>query len=653
MKMRILGLAAALALCWAAASAEKIAKPGITPVQAELMADLHARLLKVGGTVYARVTVDWKGPGCVLRNGAVLEAHVVSVIPRIKPAKGSEVGLAFAKAQCGQLTMGPFELLLSAVAAPPEKSDRGIFDDNLPVTSLSGATGQNILTSRRVISEFNLQLESQLYRFPLVPRIQMGDVYGIRGLKLSVGTGPENSSILTSKDHDVSLQKHSLFLLVPAQGTFPRASANSSVDPNIDARAAGAPPTGASANHIPTVEKTAVAPARPPVDDIDLCPPPHCNLALPSGNANEAEHAAATISIRQLGYAPRPQKERYSFDHDEALAYLGPRELLVAFNPHELVSRHAPMSGSTVRVIRAALVDTETHRVTHTVDWELHDYEQFLWPLAEGRVLVHVGSELRVYGEGLQIQNRVSLDGPLAFVRVTPDGSFMAIGVIHERHTPELHAQLVQNLNGDPEEDVNILVLNRNFETIAKSSALSDLMAPTLLNEGQARLTALPNMRYRISMMSWDNHASILTQFNSSCTPELSSIAPDLIFLITCEKHNRRREYRVLRSNGKLALKGGSTVNECGHAAESSANRAAFVVKIVQSTQPVPAGAPLRAAQFSSEELHVYRATDGKRLLGVRVGSPSLSRDGYALAPDASQLAILTRDQLAVYSVPR
>jgi hypothetical protein len=653
MKMRILGLAAALALCWAAASAEKIAKPGITPVQAELMADLHARLLKVGGTVYARVTVDWKGPGCVLRNGAVLEAHVVSVIPRIKPAKGSEVGLAFAKAQCGQLTMGPFELLLSAVAAPPEKSDRGIFDDNLPVTSLSGATGQNILTSRRVISEFNLQLESQLYRFPLVPRIQMGDVYGIRGLKLSVGTGPENSSILTSKDHDVSLQKHSLFLLVPAQGTFPRASAVSSVDPNMDGRAAGPPPTGASANHIPTVERTAVAPARPPVDDIDLCVPPQCNLTLPSGNANEAAHAAATISIRQLGYAPRPQKERYSFDHDEALAYLGPRELLVAFNPHELVSRQAPMSGSTVRVIRAALVDTETHRVTHTVEWELHDYEQFLWPLAEGRVLVHVGSELRVYGEGLQIQNRVSLDGPLAFVRVTPDGSFMAIGVIHERHTPELHAQLVQNLNGDPEEDVNILVLNRNFETIAKSTALSDVMAPTLLNEGQARLTALPNMRYRISMMSWDNHASILTQFNSSCTPELSSIAPDLIFLVTCEKHNRRREYRVLRSNGKLALKGGSTVNECGHAAESSANRAAFVVKIVQSTQPVPAGAPLRAAQFSSEELHVYRATDGKRLLGVRVGSPSLSRDGYALAPDASQLAILTRDQLAVYSVPR
>jgi len=29
-----------------------------------------------------------------------------------------------------------------------------------------------------------------------------------------------------------------------------------------------------------------------------------------------------------------------------------------------------------------------------------------------------------------------------------------------------------------------------------------------------------------------------------------------------------------------------------------------------------------------------------------------MSRDGYALSPDASQLAVLTRDQLAVYSVP-
>jgi hypothetical protein len=334
------------------------------------------------------------------------------------------------------------------------------------------------------------------------------------------------------------------------------------------------------------------------------------------------------------------------------LAYLGPRELLVAFNPHALVSRDVQRSGSTVRVIRAALVDTQTRRVTRTVDWALPDKWQYLWPFAGGRVLVHVGSELRVYGEGLQIQKRIPLDGPLAFVRVTPDGSFIAVGVLHERHAPELHAQLRENLNGEPEEDVNILVLNSNFETIAKSTARSNLMAPTLLNEGQATLGAQSNMRYRISMMTWDNHASVVARFTSSCTPELSSIAPDLIFLVSCDKRTQGREYRVLRRDGKLALKGDSTENDCGHAAEGSANQEAFVVKIVQSSVPVPPGAPLNSAEFSSEELRVYRAADGRRLLAVRVTSPSLSRDGYALAPDASQLAVLTRDQLSIYSVP-
>jgi hypothetical protein len=283
----------------------------------------------------------------------------------------------------------------------------------------------------------------------------------------------------------------------------------------------------------------------------------------------------------------------------------------------------------------------------------MRDHRQYLWPLADGRVLVHVGSELRVYGEGLKIQNRVPLDGPLAFVRVTPDGSFMAVGVLRERHTPELHAALRENLNDDPEEDVSILVLNRTFETIAKSTAQSNLIAPTLLNEGQVTLAAQSNLRYRISMVTWDNHASVLARFVSSCTPQLSSIAPDLLFLVSCDKQNGGREYRVLRANGKLALKGDSTLNECGHAAEGSANQEAFVVKIVQSTLPVPPGAPMSAAQFSSEELRVYHAADSKRLLSVRAGPPSLSRDGYALAPDASQLAVLTRDQLTVYSVPR
>jgi len=643
MRIRITARVAAFALCCPVLLAGSAPKPGITPIQAELLADVRAHQLKVGQPVYARVQIQWQGTDCFLKNGAILEGHVISVVPHTKVVADSQLGLAFTKAQCSGLKMADFKLLVAAVAAPPPDMDRGILTDALPLNT-AGAGGISALKSMQESTNLNLQIDTMGDEPPSLPPMKMGDVSGIRGMKLSVGSGPDNSSVLTEANRDLTLLDHTVFLLIPLEGTFP-----------VESTSAGGPQPAGAAGSSSTPAAT-IVPALPPatVQDIDLCVPPGCDVALPAGNATSATSATTSISIDQLGYVPRPQRVQKVFDHDEELAYLGPHELLVAFNPHILLSRHElGAAGVTVRVIRAVVVDTETHRVSHSVDWELPDNGQYLWRLVEGRVLVHVGSELRVYGPGLKVQNRIGLTGPLAFVRVTPDGSFIAVGVVHERHSAELHAQLSQNLGGEPEEDVNILVLNRNFESIAASRTHSGLQPPTLLNEGQAKLLAQPDERYRILMQTWDNHASTFARFDSSCTPELSSMTADLIFMVSCDRQSEEFQYRVVRPNGKLELKSTPDSSNFGYAAEGSANHEVFAVKTVQSTRPVPEGATFSAADLSSEALGVYRAADGKRLLNVQVGSPSSSRDGFALAADGSQLAVLTRDRLSVYSVPR
>jgi hypothetical protein len=646
-KMRIPLLITSLALCCTVLLADDAAKPGVTPIQAELMADVRAHKLKVGEPVYARVQIRWEGTDCILKNGAILGGQVVSVVPHTKTAADSQLGLEFTKAQCSGLKMDDFKLLVAAVAAPPPDMDRGVLTDALPLNTTAsgpGNTGIGALKTMQESTNMNLQTDLMGGGPPPLPPMKMGDVVGIRGMKLSIGSGPDNSSVLTATNHDLTLLEHTVFLMVPLEGTFPL----------MRAHAAVAQPGAGGASGLSGGTTTTTAPPAdlPVLPDIDLCVPPQCDVALPPGNATAIGNAPDSISIGQLGYTLRPQKVMKYFDYEEALAYLGPRELLVTFNPHQLMPRHLLGSGErTVRVIRAALVDTATHKVTHTVDWEMPDNNQYLWPLSEGHVLVHVGSELRVYGAGLKIQNRLGLTGPLAFVRVTPDGSFFAIGVIHERHSAELHEQLRQHLDAEPEEDLDILVLNRNFEPIAATKTHSGLLPPTLLNEGQAKLLAQPDMRYRILMQGWDNHTSTFARFDSSCKPELSSIAPDLIFLVSCDSHTEEYQYRVVRPNGKLALKSSTNSSDFGYAAQGSANHEVFVVKTVQSTRPVPEGATFSAADLTSEALGVYRAADGKRLLNVLVGSPSSSRDGFALAPDGSQLAVLTRDQIAVYPV--
>ncbi len=71
MKIRLL---APLAVCCTVLlCAESVPKSGVTPVEAQLLADVRAHQLKVGQPVYARVQTRWNSTDCSLRPGAILE----------------------------------------------------------------------------------------------------------------------------------------------------------------------------------------------------------------------------------------------------------------------------------------------------------------------------------------------------------------------------------------------------------------------------------------------------------------------------------------------------------------------------------------------------------------------------------------------------
>lgn len=637
---RIIAIAIPLVLWSTGARADSASMSSATPIQAELSGDLAARFLHQGSIVHAKVAVEWNGPDCFLRKGAILEGHVLSVVPHSKTVPDSEVSVAFTQAQCGRQNMSALDLTLVAVAAPPAHRDLGILDAPLPM----GTSGKGGITSLKM-AQMGLIMPAAGtgLDMPQLPAFKVGDVIGISRLKLAIRVGRESGSVLRMKGQDVSLDAHTMFLLVPTQNVF-------SVVPGAAQPRESSQPASAAIAPVPAPVPELPP---PPVDDIAHCTPAPCDAALSSGNAIDVGKTAISISIRELGYVPRPGRIMNGLDHDDALAYLGPGELLVAFKPHILATRHElGSSGPTRRVIRAALLDTKTFKVIQTVDWELPDFQDYLWPLSDGRVLVHVGSELRVYGRELKIENRKPLNGPLAFVRLSPNGNFIAVGVVHERHAPQLHDQLREETGAEPEEDIRVEVLNRALETVAESTASSNLMAPTLLDEGQAMLLAQKDHHYRIAMLTWDSHTSTIARFTSGCTPQMSSIAPDLIFLVSCDKQANFRDYRLLHSDGKPVLTGRSTLNDIGHAVESSTNQRFFVVKIVESSSAVHPNASFSADDLVSEKLVVYRTTDGKRLLGVRVGFPSSSSSAYGLSPDGSELAVLNREQISVYTVP-
>jgi len=613
----------------------------LVPVEAELLSSLEVRKLHTGAVIYARVTQDWAGPGCVLKRGATLEANVTAITMHSKMESDSLIALSFARAQCDGSDMMPFGLMLSAVAAPDDR-DSGDVTTDLPTTfGASGGSGN----LRSVDQQVDPMLVN-LHRFPVTANLRAGDVLDIKGLKLIVGGGPDSSSVLVRRGRDVELFKHTRLLLIPAsvsnaraQPGLPLRDSSSVVKADLEIR---------------PEPKAAEQPAE---EDLDACAPPACSIASPDAASAANVRAVGSVSIVSLGYAPRPQIEIDAPGQDEALAYLSQKELLVAFNPHSLVPRHGDaLTGSTVRVIRAALVDVVNQRVIRTVDWHLPDRKQFLWLLAQHRVLVHVGNELRVYGPGLKVEEHLGLSGPLVFVRASPDGKVVAIGILKERHSDELHHKLRESLGQEPEEDVEILILNERFEAVATTMSTSDRLPPTLLNEGQLKLVLQagqnesPEKHYHLTLRTWDNLSQSVARFGSTCTPQLSSLAPDLILLVTCDSANQAREYRVMHADGRLVLRGKSMLKQLGHTAIGDADTKNFAVKIFEADQPLLPGEMFHPADLESAELGVYRSEGGKQLFSVRVSDPAATAGGYAMSPGGGQLAVLTRDRIALYA---
>jgi hypothetical protein len=97
-------------------------------------------------------------------------------------------------------------------------------------------------------------------------------------------------------------------------------------------------------------------------------------------------------------------------------------------------------------------------------------------------------------------------------------------------------------------------------------------------------------------------------------------------------------------------LRGSSGPEQVGF--EASGNDNTFALKFVTGVSGISLGAGFSAADLKSEDVRVYRAGDGKRLLSVRVSEPATGYGSYALSPDGSQLAVLSGSEIKLFAVP-
>ncbi|MGD0201870.1 MAG: hypothetical protein ABSD27_14075 [Bryobacteraceae bacterium] len=607
-------------------------------VEAELLIPVSVYGTSVGKPIYARVVSDWQSPACALRAGGILKGRLVAAVARSRSAKTSSLALVFDSGECVGRQMKSLPLTVIAVLAPLPSSA-------LDVTPpLNEAVGIGIEGGMRNVMTAPATANRQLVREERPATVTPGSVVGLRGLRLSVGTGPEGSSVVSATGQNVRLERGSRFYLVPGTTLPPPAAAGATATTAAPSSAPSPPPAVSSAADPPA------ALASVPVDETETCSPPHCSIVLPDANAAATARTEASVSIAELHYAPRLHREAYNFDHEAAVAFLGPGELLCTFNSHPLVERSA--AEDATRVIRALLVDVTTMRVTRALDWRVFDDKQYLWPSYENRVLVHVGDELRVYGPGLRLQNKTKLAGPLAFLSTSPSGRTIALGIMRERHSPEIHRQLQRDLERPPEEDVEVRLLDGDLRLLGSWVHSGNIAVPVLSNGGELRLLLSSAQRYRIVEYGWNKQRRNVASIVSTCTPDLASVPPNLILVSGCAGVTRKKWCRVLKPDGQPILKTSCSSPEMMQYASGNDAGQLFALGVVEAAGAVIPGASFRATDLAEGRISIYNTQDGGLVAKIRIPSPTATEQTFALSPDGHRVAVLSGSSILFYDIP-
>jgi hypothetical protein len=610
----------------------------LAPVQAELVQRLDASRVKVGDPILAKLQSPWKSSACDLRTGSIIEGHVVTQTAHSKTEKISELGVTFEKGQCGGREMKPLLLTVAVVMAPVRSPDVPETDELQP---LSSAIGLSLNGNMRSISKASSTVYFEPRHAKAPSTVKPGQVVGIPHLAIQVGVGPGGASILFSNGHNVQLSPGTQFVLVPNFTPETNAPSDSKTPQAKTASKDSAPQL--AENHPPEV-----------ASETELCVAPACNLALADSRSGDGVHGPqTTLPLKGLGYLPPPDREMSGFDYDASIAYLGPNQFLFTFNPHTLVSRSSAEANSfrKLRTVRGVLFDLEKNQVVKTVDWRVPDSGRYLWPIGQNRVLIHVGQELRVYGPGLQLLNQISLGEPLAFVRVSPSSEYIAAGIIHERHPLEIHREIETAELREPEEDVEVLLLDAQFKVLTTVMRSSRTAPPVLMNEGEVHIPSIGRNRWRIVENSWAGQRRVLAVATSTCRPQAESLPGNLLFVIGCDRQADDRWYRILRGDGKLVLKGWSSSSELEQTAGGNVGSNAFAIRIAEATKSRMLGSVFKPSDLKSARVTVYRATNGRQIFSIGLPDPVPAVQTFAISPSEDQLAVLGISEINFYRV--
>ena len=345
--------------------------------------------------------------------GMTLEGRIAKVVKRGPGVKREEIDLRFLRIPCPDDDTKDATPILVAMHGPKKNSNDDMLAREEILTafaSVAGAHSANPGAASRGAAPVNglgTKTGTVGGRGGFTPMssnqetVRAGEVRDFPGIKLSLPTLTSDPTILSSTG-ELFLDDDARFVIVVRL-----APSDASHSSGLEMASATSP--SASSRPGGDVMGQPVRPAPAPVPVlVENCVSGGCVTAADATRIT-AEQAQTQISLRDLAYRPRTIRTVVGgLEDDASIAFLGDDQIFVTFNTHPLVPRNETEAGrsNSPRQIRGVLMSAVDGRRLRIVDWLVPEQGAYLWPLDQGRILVHVRSALVIYGHDLEEKAR-------------------------------------------------------------------------------------------------------------------------------------------------------------------------------------------------------------------------------------------------------
>jgi len=322
--------------------------------------------------------------------------------------------------------------------------------------------------------------------------------------------------------------------------------------------------------------------------------------------------------------------------------------VLITFEGTEMIRRlkSCPKTHDD-RIVHAVVVDTKSGDVLHRADWYLHDRQQYLWPLATGKILLRRGTGLLELDRDLN-EKPLLERADVLWVDVTPDGQQVMVGSAAAKNETKESSKSqapkyeVRFLDAETLQVMGTFPMERPIPLKATAAGYTDVV----LKNGWTWL---------VRFGTYGKPRMAITRVRSSCIPDLETSGEHTLTIGRCTTAQDKYVISSFTTAGQFLWRKVWTEQLRAPVITRSTSGARFALSsvLVEKQNSPSGGSDEETAELRRHRIAIFDSATGTPVLNLET-QPAVSNGGnLALSPEGNTLALLRDARLELYELPK